>query len=182
MMEPLFTQVVRAWETSMATSIRTRGGIILLVMLCGCGGGGGGTSSGGGAPPPPTNQSPGGFWTTQYTITSGANNGDMVQAKALVTENGDFFFAGINTTNGCADVGFGQASVTGSSISGTTEIAIVTFTTVPGVTVTCAYPDGSTSGTGTISGTLTQRSSMTLTDSGTTSAGLVLPAEPLTWT
>jgi hypothetical protein len=106
----------------------------------------------------------------------------MIKAVAIVSENGDFYFAERNQNNGCADVGFGQASVTGNSISGNVDVAIVQWATSAGVSTTCTYPDGSTSGTGTISGTIAQRSSMTVTVSGSTSMGTALGSDTETWT
>jgi hypothetical protein len=91
------------------------------------------------------------------------------------------FFAGINTVNGCAAIGFGQVTVNGSSVSGSTDNAVVLFSRNPAVNTTCAYPDGSTSGTSMLSGTVAQRSSLTITDSGTTSRGTALGSETHTW-
>jgi hypothetical protein len=106
----------------------------------------------------------------------------MIKAVAVVSESGELYFAARNQNNGCADVGFGQASVTGDAISGNINIASVQYTTMPGVTTSCTYSDGSTSGTGAISGTLTQRSSMTVTTTGTTSMGTALGSDTETWT
>lgn len=153
---------------------------VILVLLSACGGGGG-DSGGGGPPPPPTNQSPGGIWTVEYAEASGPNTGDTIQARALVTETGDLFYAGINTTNGCATVGFGQVTVNGSTVAGSTNDAIVLFSQAAGVNTTCTYPDGSTSGTSTLSGTLAQRSSLGLTVTSTTSGGTALGSETHTW-
>jgi hypothetical protein len=164
-------------------SIR-RSAITLLVItsLSACGGGGSSGDTGTPPPPPPpppqTNQSPGGIWTVQYVATSGPNTGDTMQGKALVTETGDLFFAGLNTANGCAVVGFGQVTVSGSAVSGSTQDAIVPFTTAA---TTCSYPDGSTSGTSSLSGTVSQRSTLSLTDTSTTSLGMALGSETQTW-
>jgi hypothetical protein len=152
---------------------------LVAVGLAACGGGGSSGSSGN--DPPPANRSPGGIWTTQYTVTSGPTTGDTIKAAAIVTENGDLYFAARDQNNGCATVGFGQASVTGNSISGNIDLAFVQYTTTAGVTPNCTYADGSTSGTGTISGTVSQRSSMTLTVSGTTSMGMALGPDTYTW-
>ena len=159
-------------------------GVTLLVIagLSACGGGGGSSTGSSNNSAPPPNQSPGGIWTTQYSVTSGPNTGDMIKAVAIVSENGEFYYAARNQNNGCAEVGFGQASVTGNSISGNVDVAIVQYTTIAGVNATCTYQDGSTSGTGTISGTIAQRASMTLTVSGTTSIGMALDPETESWT
>jgi hypothetical protein len=158
---------------------RTATAFLVGVGLSACGGGGGSSDP---PPPPPMNQSPGGLWTTQYTVTSGPNTGDMIKAEAIATETGQLYFAARNQNTGCAEVGFGQVSVTGNSISGNVNVAVVQYTTIAGVNTTCSYPDGSTSGTGTISGTISQRSSMTITASGTTSMGMALPSDTETWT
>jgi hypothetical protein len=55
-----------------------------------------------------TNQAVGGICTTQYTVTSGEDTGDVIDALALVSENGQYFEYGKNTTNGCAAIGFGN--------------------------------------------------------------------------
>jgi len=152
----------------------------VLAVVSACGGGGG---SGGGTPPPPppTNQSPGGIWTVQYVESTGPNTGDTIQARALVTETGNLFYAGINTTNGCATVGFGQVAVNGSSVAGSTEDTIVLFSQNAGANTTCTYPDGSINGTSTLSGTVAQRSSLALTVTSTTSGGMALGSEAHTW-
>jgi hypothetical protein len=59
------------------------------------------------------------IWKSQYTVTSGANSGDTINAVAIVTEQGDFFTAAKNANNGCASVGLGQGSVSGTTASGT---------------------------------------------------------------
>ena len=151
--------------------------VIAAVSACG-----GGSSSSDPPPTPPTNQSVGGIWTTQYTVTSGPNTGDTIKAAAIVTESGQFYYSARNQNNGCADIGFGQASVTGNSISGNLNGASVQYTTIAGVNTACTYPDGSTSAPGTISGTVSQRSSMTLTLTATTSMGTALGSDTETWT
>jgi hypothetical protein len=155
-----------------------------LLAACGGGGGGGSTASdpGGTTPPPVVNQSPGGIWQTQYVQASGPTAGDTIKGLAIVDETGSFFFADRDQNNSCVTLGFGQATVTGSSISGNVDEAAATYALAPGVNTNCAFPDGSTSGTGTISGTVTQRSSMAITDSGTTSNGTSLGTETHTWT
>ena len=160
-------------------------GITLLVIAglsaCGGGGGSGGSSSNDPPPPPPINQSAGGIWTVQYVEASGPNAGDQIDGKALITEAGDVFFAGINTVNGCAEIGFGQVSVSGSSVSGSTNDAVVTFSQSPFVNTTCTYPDGSTSATTSLSGTVSERSSLSITDNTMTSMGMALGGENHTW-
>ena len=159
---------------------RTAVTLLIIAGLSACGGGG---SSGSGNSPPPsqTNQSPGGIWTSQYTVTSGPNMGDMIMAEAIVSETGQFYYAARNQTNGCAEIGFGQASVSGNSISGNVNAAVVQYSATAGVNTACTYPDGSTSATGTISGTVSQRSSMSLTVTETTSAGAALGSDTESW-
>jgi len=153
-----------------------------LATLAACGGGSG--STGGGTTPPPsaTTQSVGGIWTTQYTVTSGANTGDVIVAEGIASETGQYFAYSKNTTNGCAGLAFGQLSVNGSNVSGNKDAAIVRYSTAVGGATNCVYPDGSTSATGTITGTVAQRASLMLTATGTTSLGGALPAEATTFT
>jgi hypothetical protein len=161
-------------------SIRHAVTVSALISLAACGGGG---SSGGGAPPPPpaTTQSVGGIWTSQYTVTSGANTGDVINVQGIASETGQYFAYSKNTTNGCAGLAFGQLSVNGSNVSGNEDAAIVRYSTAVGGATSCVYPDGSTSATGTITGTVSQRASLMLTATGTTSLGGALPAETTTF-
>jgi hypothetical protein len=80
-----------------------------VTILSACGGGGGSSgSSGSSTPPPVVNQSLGGIWKSQYTATSGTDNGDTINALAIATEQGDFVTFAKNANNGCASIGFGQ--------------------------------------------------------------------------
>ena len=155
--------------------------VMTVCTLSACGGGGGSTPVAV-VPPPVTNQSPGGIWTTQYTVASGPNSGNVINAEALIAENGQFFGYSKNTSNGCAALGFGQLSVTTNNVTGTETYALVQYSTIPGVTTDCSELDGSTGGTGSITGTVTQRSSLTLSATQTTSNGSALPASATTWT
>jgi hypothetical protein len=152
-----------------------------FTSISACSGGGG--AAGGGTTPPPTatTQSVGGIWTSQFTVTSGANTGDVINAEGIVSENGQYFLYSKNTNNGCAGLGFGQLSVNGNTVSGDEDFVTVQYSTIPGVTTNCVYPDGSTSGTGTVDGSVTQRQSLTVTATGTTSLGNALPSETTTW-
>jgi hypothetical protein len=152
---------------------------VIVISLAACGGGG--DSSNNTSPPPPTNQSPGGIWTVQYVVPSGPDAGDTMQGQALVTETGDVFFAEINTVNRCAVIGFGQVNVSGSSVSGSTDDAVVTFSQSSNINTSCSFPDGSTSASSTLSGTVSERSSFMLTDTTTTSLGMALGSETNTW-
>jgi hypothetical protein len=149
---------------------------ILALILSACGGGGGGSSS------PVVNQSIGGIWRSQYTVPSGVNAGDLINGVAIVNESGQFYTYAHNTVNGCSSVAFGQLSVNGTSVTGNEDAAIVTYGNIPGVNLTCRFSDGSTTGTGTITGTFVQRTSASLTSSGITSQGTILPAATVPWT
>jgi hypothetical protein len=154
--------------------------VAAFTSISACGGGG---TAGSDTTPPPTatTQSVGGVWTSQYTVTSGANAGDVINAQGIVSENGQYFLYSKNANNGCAALGFGQLSVSGSTVSGDEDFAIVQYSTSPGVTTNCVYPDGSTSGAGTVDGTVTQQQSLTVTGTGTTSLGTALPSDTTTW-
>jgi hypothetical protein len=152
--------------------------VSVLISLAACGGGGGGAPP----PPPATTQSVGGIWTSQYTVTSGANTGDVINVQGIASEAGQYFAYSKNTSNGCAGLAFGQLSVNGSNVSGNEDAAIVRYSTAVGGVTSCVYPDGSTSATGTITGTVSQRASLMLTATGTTSLGGALPAEATTFT
>ena len=162
----------------MKTTIKTASVILAAISLISCGGGGGGSS----AAAPAQNQIAAGVWTTTYVVTSGANAGDTIKAIALVSPTGQFNFAGVNQTNHCASVGFGQASVSGSAFSGSEDAVVVTFSNDPGINTACAFPDGSTSATGTITGTVTSGQTLVVTGSGTTSRGTALPSSTDTYT
>ncbi len=123
--------------------------IALLVACCGlvgsCGGDGGGS-----APIAPTNESPGGIW-------DGTDSQTGLAVRGLVTESGQFHFiradgsqyVGTVTTSGLS----GSGSFDGFAALGTT------------------FQDGSTHGTGTLAGTIYQRSTFTATTQFTTDAG-----------
>jgi N-acetylneuraminic acid mutarotase len=148
--------------------------ILGCLALAACGGGGGGNGSI--TPSPVVNQSVGGIWTGNFTTTAGTS----VSGVALVTEDGRFFSEAKNLTNGCADVSTGTLSVNGSDVTGMVKVAIVSFTTSANIQSNCVFPDGSTSGSGTISGTIAQRSSLTFTGNFTTAKGTSLPSNTVT--
>lgn len=147
----------------------------IAMGLTGCGGGGGGSATP--SPPPVVNQAVGGIWRVDTTI-----NGSHVKGVGLVAEDGRVVSFSQNLTNGCADVGIGTISSSGSSISGSAKVGIVNIAFSPGITVGCSFSDGSTSASETISGSVVQRSSLTLTGTVTTSAGTVLPSSTVTST
>lgn len=167
----------------MLATNRTVTVLLSSMSLCACGGGGGSAPSAGGSPPPTvTNQSVGGIWSTQYTVTTGVNTGDVIDAVALISENGQYFEYGKNTTNGCAAIGFGQISSSGSTVSGSGDYVDVQYTSIPSVTVNCVAPDGSQSGSSMLSGTVQQRATASITSTDTTSMGTMIPSATTTFT
>src|ERR1700681_1377971 len=139
----------------------------LSVLVASCGGGGGNGSPG---PAPVVNQSVGGIWKGQFTTPSGVS----VVGLALVADDGSFYSEAKNSNNGCADIAKGNLTTSGSTVSGSAQFAIVNFTTVAGVQANCTFPDGSTWGTETISGSVVQRSTLTLTGNAKTANGTAL--------
>jgi hypothetical protein len=123
--------------------------VAAAAILGGCGGGGGGSSQ---APPPPpvTNASPGGIW--EGTLGSGED------ILGLVTESGEFHFLN------AADLTqyFGTVSVNANAAS-----AQFTGYTAIGF----EFQDGTTSGTGSLTGTVQARSTFTANSTFRTSAG-----------
>lgn len=107
--------------------------ILSVVVLTSCGGGGSSTAS------PPS--SPGGVWLG--TTASG------LPRVGLVTEAGDFFFYSFDGTTV-----FGKLSAIDSIIEG--ELSGI-------LGAGLYFPNGSTSGTGTLAGTLNSRNSMAVT-------------------
>ena len=110
--------------------------ILISVSLGACGGGGGGSSSA----PPLANASPGGIWKGTDPLTNQALVG-------LVTEAGEFHFIEANGTQYV-----GTVTVTGTSFSGNFEGYAPNGAT---------FADGSSHGTGTMTGTVQARSSFT---------------------
>lgn len=121
---------------------------IAFVWIAACGGGGGGAST-----PPNTrvDASPGGVW-------SGIDSVSGQQMLGLVTEQGEFHFIRAD------DVQYtGTATTSNNSISAT----------LVGVTPAgYVFPDGSNSGTGTVSGIIQERQSISATVTFTTTTGL----------
>jgi hypothetical protein len=110
--------------------------VLLLSMLAlsaGCGGGGGG-----GAANPPPNASPGGIWAG--TSSTGGT------ILGLVTETGEFHFLQDDGIQYFGTVSTSQNAIS-ANFTGVTQIGT-------------ALVDGSTSGTGTLSGTVQERRSM----------------------
>jgi hypothetical protein len=133
------------WQRLSATAV--------IILLASCGGGGSSSSSGdtsSGPPPPVTNASPGGIWRGTESTTG-------LQIVGLVDESGEFQFIRSD------DVQYvGTASVAANSISanfqGFTQLGTV-------------FSDNSNHGTGTVTGTVQARSSLSLTTQFKTDAG-----------
>lgn len=121
------------------------------MVLGGCGGGGGGGghhgSGGGGGS---GTQSPGGIWKGTDSLTG-------LTLEGLVTENGQFLFIRADGTQY-----LGNVTTSGTSGTGTFD-GFAPFGTT--------FADGSNHGTGTISGTIQQRSSFVATTQFTTDGG-----------
>jgi hypothetical protein len=148
--------------------------VLSLLAVAACGGGGGSSSSTPQPPPSAVNQAVGGIWRTQYTAANGAS----VKGVGLVAEDGRGVFFSQNLTNGCATVGIGSLSANGGAISGNAEVGVVNFAFSPSINTSCAFPDGSTSATETITGTVAQRATLTLSGAVTTANGTVEPTQP----
>lgn len=117
--------------------------------------GGSGDDDGGSSEEPgtPTNASPGGIWEGQ------TSTGQLI--LGLATESGEFHFI--------ADDGvqyFGTVTTSGNTASAS-YTGITAFGTV--------FRDGSSRGTGTLTGSIQQRASLTGTTAFTTEKGMVIP-------
>jgi hypothetical protein len=119
----------------------------ISLALVACGGGG---SDSGNTSLAPANASPGGIWTGIDSFTN-------LQLIGLVTETGEFHFLRSDNLQT-----FGTVSVSGNNVSGN-----LTGATPVGT----SFPDGSTTGTGTFSGTVQARSSLTGTVTFRTAGG-----------
>jgi hypothetical protein len=120
-------------------------GCAALILMTACGGGGS-TSSGGTTP----NASPGGIWNGTESSTGLAITG-------IVDEAGEFHFIRSDSTQYV-----GTASTAGNAISASFDGYTEVGTT---------FADGSTHGTGSLSGTIQERTSISSTTQFTTDAG-----------
>lgn len=143
----------------------------VLVALSACGGGGDAGAPAAPAAPP----SVGGLWGVAYT----APNGISVQGRVLVAEDGRFFGSSLNLSNNCVALTYGSLSSTGNSFSGSATSAIAQFS-VGASLPNCTFADGTVSATSALSGSFVQRTSLTLTSTGTTSGGLSLGTDTRT--
>lgn len=125
---------------------------IAVVLLTACGGGGGGGGGTTAPTPPVTNVSPGGIW-----IGVDSNGGDIA---AIVTETGEFHFLSLDDLS----QGNGIMSVAnGNNVSGNFQLV---------TQLGFVFADGTTLADCSLSGTVTERQSMTVTANCTTTAGL----------
>lgn len=122
---------------------------LCALLMAGCGGGGGGGTQSA-SPPPVTNASPGGIW--EGTLGTGQ------QVIGLVTESGEFHFLDIDEFAQY----FGTVSVNGNATS-------ANFTGY--AELGSSFADGTTSGTGSLTGTIQARSKFTANSTFRTSAG-----------
>ncbi len=123
---------------------------IMMIAVSSCGGGGGGGATP--PPPPPANVSPGGLW-----IGVDSNGGDIV---AIVTETGRFHFLTLD------DLSQGSGIISVSNVNNLSgDFQLVTQ-------LGFVFADGTTLANCTLSGTVTERQTMTVTVNCTTTAGL----------
>jgi hypothetical protein len=150
----LIENVYHLWDTMALSSggIDMRRIAPLVIALCltmsllACGGGGGSTT----APMPTPNASPGGIWMGTESVSGLSDEG-------IVDEAGQFHFI---RSDGVQYVG--TATTTGNSISANFDGY---------APINTAFGDGSTHGTGTLSGTIVARTSISVTIQFETDAG-----------
>ncbi len=126
--------------------------LFVAILLSACGGGGGSSPPPPPPPPPVANVSPGGIW-------SGVDsNGDDI--LAIVTETGRFHFLTLDDLS----QGSGIVSVSNvNNLSGNFQLV---------TQLGFVFPDGTTLANCTLSGTVTERQTMTVTVDCTTTAGI----------
>jgi hypothetical protein len=117
----------------------------------------------------------GGVWKANYT----AANGNVIEGKVLVAEDGRFFGASRNLTNNCVGLSYGTLTSAGSTFTGTASGAIAQVS-VGGSIPACTYADGATASTSSVSGSVVERNSITITSTATTSKGLALGTQTVT--
>lgn len=147
--------------------------LIFALSLAACGGGSDSVSENNqmtcGGSCPVSIQATAGIWRGSST-----ENGATVNTSVLVAEDGNFYAYEENTSTGCAAVLTGFARASGSTVSGTVQAALVSVAENTSIQTTCVYSDGSTWATGSLSGTVVQGSSMTITPALTTANGTML--------
>jgi hypothetical protein len=140
---PAIERNIRTQSSNAGTSARGWSVLLPLTALIGClvsGCGGGGGSPGSNAPPPPpVNASPGGIW--KGTTSQGQ------PLVGIVTESGDFHFLqedGVQYFCGIVT----QGTAVSASFTGITQVGT-------------KFASGATYGSGSLTGTVTERSKMT---------------------
>ena len=127
---------------------------IMMIAVSSCGGGGGGGGGDGATPPPPppANVSPGGIW-----IGVDSNGDDII---AIVTETGRFHYLKLlDESQGSGIMSVSNVNNLNGNFQIVTRLGFV-------------FPDGTTLANCTLSGTVTERQTMTVTVNCTTTAGL----------
>jgi hypothetical protein len=119
--------------------------LVAVVVLTACGGGGGGST-----PAPISNASPGGIWQGTDSITG-------LSIYGIITESGEFRFLRADGSQY-----FGTVTTSGNNISGSFGGILPAGS---------FYADGSNHGTGTISGTIEARQTISATIGFTTAGG-----------
>jgi hypothetical protein len=114
----------------------------------------------------------GGIWKGQLTGASGVTLPTLI----LVTEDGRFMSVAENAVDDCADVAQGNLLLNGYTVSGEGNIGIISATGDVGVQVDCDFSDGSVWGTAALTGSVSPRSTLTLTEDNSTSLGTALPS------
>jgi len=133
-----------------------RGLLLSLLLLL--------SSCGGGKMTPVSDSTLGGFWTGTLTV-----NGTAYTAYGMSTETGELALLETDTASGFGAQYWGTISASTDQLSGS----------VSGAVLDQAFPysDGSFRGTGTVSGTIHQRSSVTATIAFTTSLGTAISGQ-----
>ncbi len=139
--------------------------IIASLALGACGAGV--SQSGVNGPP-----SLGGIWKGQLTGASGVTLPTLI----LVTEDGRFMSVAENAVDDCADVAQGNLLLNGYTVSGDGNFGIISATGDVGVQVDCNFSDGSVWGTAALTGSVSPRSTLTLTEDNSTALGTALPS------
>jgi hypothetical protein len=136
--------------------------VSMLFLVSACGGGGGSTPTPPPPPPPPPPPTIGGIW-----VGTDSAGGPIT---VIVDKAGTFFSLALDSSTGCNGFTAGAVITTGSSFTASGTV---------GLTVGCAYPDGSVGGTVAITGTFIQNSTITGTATVTTAKGTVEPSVPV---
>ena len=155
----------------------------VTALLAGCGGGGSSTSPSTvpsvNPPPPVVNQSPGGIWEGSLAVSYNGNvESTNQQAEVLVTEDGQFMGIVTDPTSGCEVLISGNLTVSGSNINGSATIGVAD---IGDVVQGCVLANGTTSGTASVTGTVSQRSSVSISVSDSDGGGTEIVKGTLTY-